>query len=163
MFYKYDVYLAGPFFNPTQVERMDFVKAKLLEQRISVCDPRELGPVIVNASENEKTPEFFAKIFKGNVDGMDESFMILACLDEKDIGTAFELGYFYKSGKPVLSFAFTNPKTNVMLSQAVDAHFRKISELVEFFERHRQKIKNHVFSLRVDLAEETTTKAETNE
>ena len=120
---KYDFYLAGPFFNPEQVARMDQVKAMLVRQGFVVGDPREMGPVIVNASAEQKTPEFFNKIFWGNVDGMEDSFMILACLDFKDIGTAFELGYFFKSKKIVLTFAFDNPKTNVMLSQAVADHW----------------------------------------
>lgn len=161
MSYKYDVYLAGPFFNPEQVARMDYVKMMLKMHDLKVCDPRELGPVIVNTSEQEKTPEFFAKIFSGNIEGMNESFMIFASVDDKDIGTAFELGYFYKAGKFVATFAFTNAKTNVMLSQAVDIHFRKMSDLDMFLEQYSEKIKKHLFSLRIDML--FSEKPETNE
>lgn len=160
---KYDFYLAGPFFNPEQVARMDQVKAMLVRQGFVVGDPREMGPVIVNASAEEKTPEFFSKIFWGNIDGMEDSFMILACLDFKDIGTAFELGYFFKSRKIVLTFAFDNPKTNVMLSQAVDTHFAKPEELEEFLTLHKEKIKIRSVLLRSFLAEQGTQKADTDE
>jgi nucleoside 2-deoxyribosyltransferase len=160
---KYDFYLAGPFFNPEQIARMDQVKAMLVREGFVVGDPREMGPVIVNASAEEKTPEFFSKIFRGNVDGMEDSFIILACLDYKDIGTAFELGYFFKSNKIVLTFAFDNPKTNVMLSQAVDTHFAKPEELEEFLKLHKEKIKIRSVLLRLFLAEQGTKKADTNE
>jgi nucleoside 2-deoxyribosyltransferase len=160
MQFKYDFYLAGPFFNPEQVARMDQVKSLLERYKFSIGDPREMGPVIVNAKAEARTPEFFNKIFEGNIEGMRDSFAILACLDYKDIGTAFELGHFYHSGKLVLSFAFDNSKTNVMLSQAVDGHFSNISALEKFLDSFKDRIQYRSSSIR-DLLK--TEKAETNE
>ena len=165
MSFKYDFYLAGPFFNPEQVARMDEVKHILLQHGFSVGDPREMGPVIVNTSEEKKTPEFFQKIFDGNIKGMMDSYAILACLDYKDIGTAFELGFFFNNEwpTPVLSFAFDNSKTNVMLSQAVDAHFSSATALEEFLTVYKDRLKNQSFLLTTDLSLNKTKKADTNE
>lgn len=129
---KFDVYLAGPFFNDEQKAKMDKVKALCELIGFSVADPRKLGPVIVDTPDKKKTPEFFKKIFDGNINGMDESHFILACLDDKDIGTSFELGFMFCSGKPIISFAFGEGKTNVMLGQAVDFHASSYEELEEF-------------------------------
>lgn len=126
---NYDIYLAGPFFNDAQKAKMDKVKAMLEAIGYVVADPRDLGPVIVDAPVSEKTPNFFRNIFMGNIEGMDRSIFCLACLDEKDVGTAFELGYFYNSDKAILSFAFAGGKTNVMLGQAVDFHSNTFEEL----------------------------------
>lgn len=142
--FSYDIYAAGAFFNETQKQRMDNVIKMCRDLGLRVADPRELGPIIVDTGEKEKTPEFFRKIFRGNIDAMDASFMILACLDDKDIGTAFELGYFFhlSAHRPVLSFAFSGAKTNVMLGQAVNQHFTSAGALEMFLETNQKEIKN---------------------
>ena len=137
---RYDLYLAGPFFTDQQKATMDRVKALCEKVGFIVADPRQLGPVIVDTPDKKKTPEFFKKIFDGNIDGMDESRFILACLEDKDIGTSFELGFMYCSGKPIISFNFGEGKTNVMLGQAVDFHASTFEALEEFLETN---IKNY--------------------
>lgn len=131
---QYDVYVAGPFFNDEQKAKMDKVIALCKQIGYIVADPRKLGPVIVDTAPQKKTPEFFKKIFDGNINGMDESRFILACLDDKDIGTSFELGFMYSSGKPIVSFSFGEGKTNVMLGQAVDFHATSLEMLQDFLE-----------------------------
>lgn len=138
--YKYDVYLAGPFFNDQQKSKMDKAKEILTKGGLTVADPRELGPVIVDTQASAKTPEFFASIFEGNINGMNDSYAIVACLDEKDIGTAFELGFFYAASasgprRPIMSFSAEVGKTNVMLSQSVDCHFSNYQQMEHFFYR----------------------------
>lgn len=161
----YDCYIAGPFWTETQKQRMDNVIRLCRDLGLRVADPRELGPIIVDTGEKEKTPEFFRKIFQGNIDAMDQSFMILASLDDKDIGTAFELGYFYhnkKAMRPILSFAFGGAKTNVMLGQAVDRHFTRASDLEEFLRNNEKEIKNGDW-MPLLAALEGGAKAESNE
>jgi nucleoside 2-deoxyribosyltransferase len=129
---KYDFYLAGPFFNEEQISVMDKAKAILLVNGCSVADPRELGPVIISTPEEKKTVEFFRKIFDGNIEAMNNSAFILACLDFKDTGTAFEIGYFFAIKRPILTFSFLGGKTNVMLSQSALHHFASAKELQDF-------------------------------
>ena len=119
---------------------MDLVKNMLVELGYIVADPRELGPVIVDSAPEAKTPEFFKGIFDGNIKGMDQSYMIVASLDDKDIGTAFELGYFYQSLKYAVSFSFDGGKTNVMLGQSVDSHFTSFDDIKDFFKSYRREI-----------------------
>jgi hypothetical protein len=139
---SYDVYLAGPFFNDDQKERMDLAKSIILEAGLTVADPRELGPIIVDSAEHVKTPEFFAEIFEGNIEGMQNSFMMVASIDDKDTGTAFEMGWAYGTGMPLFSFVFNEGKTNVMLGQAVDMHLKSIEEFANFFKKYAIVIQN---------------------
>ena len=160
--YDYDIYLAGPFFNDEQKARMDNVKNLLVELGYVVADPREFGPVIVDSAPEAKTPAFFKGIFDGNIQAMDKSFMVLASLDDKDIGTAFELGHMYASLKFVTSFAFGGGKTNVMLGQAVDQHFTSPEELREFFLKYRRVLFQRDDMVILDLFEKSK-KAEADE
>ena len=139
---SYDIYLAGPFFNDAQKARMDLVKSILVEAGFVVADPRELGPIIVDTANHVKTPEFFMEIFDGNIEGMERSFMMVASIDDKDTGTAFEMGWAFGTGKILFSFAFDGGKTNVMLGQAVDGHFTSVEEFKEFFTSNFDQIKS---------------------
>jgi nucleoside 2-deoxyribosyltransferase len=152
MGYKYHFYLAGPFFNAEQKAAMDSLRDALRGQGFSVADPRELGPVIVDTPMVERTPEFFAAIFDGNIEAMNASWSILAWVDEKDIGTAFELGFFYKRNMqwPGLTFTISlveGAKTNVMLSNAVDHHFSSMYELYTFVQENKGGLMNFHNSL----------------
>lgn len=162
--FKYDIYLAGPFFNDVQKARMDAVKEICLRNGMRVADPRELGPVIVDTAAHVKTPEFFQKIFDGNIEGMRQSFMILASLDDKDIGTAFEMGWFHAQGiRPIVSFAFEGGKTNVMLGQAVDGHFTSAEELERFLSLNMTNIRDEAWVNIVQYLDMINRKAESDE
>jgi nucleoside 2-deoxyribosyltransferase len=73
---------------------------------------------------------------------MEQSFMIVASIDDKDTGTAFEMGWGYGSGKLMMSFAFEGGKTNVMLGQAVDHHFNSKEEFRYFFRIYQELIRS---------------------
>jgi nucleoside 2-deoxyribosyltransferase len=131
---KYDFYLAGPFFNEQQKAVMAQARAILEEAGFKVADPQELGAVIVDLKEEEKTEEKFKRIFQSNIEGMINSNSIMACIDERDTGTAFELGFFYlmKLSEPhrrVYTFSSADKPANVMLSQAADGHARTLDDL----------------------------------
>jgi nucleoside 2-deoxyribosyltransferase len=162
--FEYDIYLAGPFFNDIQKARMDAVKKDLINAGFKVADPRELGPVIVDTAETEKTPEFFKGIFDGNIEGMNDSYMMVASLDDRDIGTSFEMGYMFSEGKSIVSFAFDGGKTNVMLGQAVDRHFTDPNEMIAFLTKWRRVIYRRDNSLlRVAMSGNDAMKAEADE
>lgn len=137
--YKYDVYLAGPFFNAQQKLVMAQVKAMLCDLGLSVCDPQDLSPVIVDLPPEER-PKHLKAIFENNIVGMMQSWGIVACIDERDTGTSFELGYFAamsnwaRHGEPEplrVTFSAHGYGCNVMLSQSVHAHFANLGDLAQ--------------------------------
>jgi nucleoside 2-deoxyribosyltransferase len=131
----YDVYLAGPFFTPDQKATMDAAKNLLTEFGLSVCDPRDLNGVIVDDPELRKADRL-KKIYEDNIEGMRNSWSIIACIDDRDTGTAFELGWIigqqHKRVGPVITFSGNGYGCNVMLSQATDAHFDYVADLQTF-------------------------------
>lgn len=130
---QFDVYLAGPFFNDEQRTTMDATKAILLSNGIKVLDPRDLNGIIVDDPELRKEDRL-QKIFNDNIAAMNNSFAILACIDDRDTGTAFELGYFYSMHRlsnvaPILTFSAKGYGSNVMLAQATHGHFSSLQDL----------------------------------
>lgn len=137
--FRYDVYLAGPFFTDDQKLVMDEAKKLLMSAGLVVCDPREISPVITDASEEERKNLKMKAIFDGNILGMMHSFAILACIDDRDTGTSFELGFMYamtavsdatmRPEGPRITFSAKGYGCNVMLSESVHGHYSTLDEL----------------------------------
>lgn len=112
---EYDFYLASPFFNAEQKERMYYVLNTLRTNGYNVYAPIESGVV----SEDEDVG-FVSYVFNSNVEAIRSSRKVLAITDGKDMGTIWEAGFAYGIGKPVIYFAETlgdNP-FNIMLSES---------------------------------------------
>lgn len=118
---RFTVYLAGPFFNPEQKAVMKQAKDSLASF-IHVIDPQELSPVIVELPEEERSERLFEEIYRRNVEGVAAARLLVANVDTKDTGTTFEMGYAAALGIPILTFAASPVKLNVMLQQATLGH-----------------------------------------
>lgn len=67
-----------------------------------------------------------------NVRGIEESELVIAITDDKDMGTIFEAGHAYASGVPVIYVAFTLGKDgmfNLMLAESGKAACKTVEEL----------------------------------
>lgn len=116
------IYLAAPLF--TQAERRWNRELKL------ALEARGEG-VIVHLPQDSEL-EFrdgkpdFAAVFRGDVEGMDLCDVIIAILDgsDSDSGTAWECGYAYARGMPVVGVRtdfrmHEDSHLNAMLSQSM--------------------------------------------
>lgn len=113
---RYDFYLASPFFNEKQVERMETVLSLLRINGYSVFAPYE-NSVVEN--QNLQNPEYRKRIFTKNIEAIKASRMVLAITNDKDMGTLFEAGYAYGLGIPVVYFAEDlDGPFNLMLSES---------------------------------------------
>ena len=105
------VYLAGPFFNEEQVERINYIEDLLDKLNFDVFSPRQASKITPNATKQD-----MIDTFEGNVSHINEADFVLAILDSNDSGTLFECGYAYEK-KPVLYFNETRDKgPNLMLA-----------------------------------------------
>lgn len=113
--FKYDFYLASPFFTEEQKERENAVKTILRSRGYRVFAPMENGII-----EGTSHPDFCKEIFQANVEAIQDSHTVLAITDGKDMGTIWEAGYAYGIGKPVVYYAETLGKNpfNIMLSES---------------------------------------------
>lgn len=112
---KYDFYLASPFFNDEQIKREETIKKTLRGYGFSVYAPREHGIVGSLASQEAVT-----STFDSNVEAINNSRMVLAITDGKDMGTIWEAGYAYGNNIPIVYYAETlgNNPFNIMLSES---------------------------------------------
>ena len=112
---KYDFYLASPFFNDEQIKREETIKKTLRGYGFTVYAPREHGIVGSLASHESVTATF-----NSNVDAINNSRMIIAITDGKDMGTIWEAGYAYGNNIPIVYYAETlgNNPFNIMLSES---------------------------------------------
>lgn len=106
------VYLASPFFNEEQLERITAVENLLEKYNFDVFSPRHASKIVEGYGQDD-----MLETFRGNVDHIDRADFILAILDGNDSGTLFECGYAFKVNKPILYFNETREKgPNLMLA-----------------------------------------------
>ena len=122
LFHTAKVYLAGPLFT---------IHERRVNRELAAAVERELPSVQVLLPQDFKHDDryndqkAFGLIFKGCIDGIDQSRCVLAWLDgpDSDSGTSFEVGYAYAKGIPVIGirtdFRLNQERgVNVMLSRA---------------------------------------------
>lgn len=124
---KQHVYITAPFFKPDQITRVALVETLLEKHGLTYFSPRKqsaIGPI--------SSPEVRKKSFDMNVRGIEESELVIAITDDKDMGTIFEAGHAYASGVPVIYVAFTLGKDgmfNLMLAESGKAACKTVEEL----------------------------------
>lgn len=136
--FKYDFYLASPFFNETQVERMEYILKTLRKNGYCVFAPYESGVLPPDASDEERD-----KIFNSNIKAIEESESILCITDGKDIGTIWEAGYGKALDKKIVYFCETlgsNP-FNVMLAKSAISVYTDRSLFENDVESHTLLVK----------------------
>lgn len=135
MNFPYHAYLAGPFFTPEQTYNMDAAKSICQEARLIVFDPREHGPRLGDVAPQDRTPELLDAILKANVDGILSSYMMIACIDDRDTGTAWELGYAHCSDIRTITFSARGFGANVMIARSVHGHLHSLLDLSAYLNR----------------------------
>lgn len=138
---KKQIYLAGPLFSQAERDFNVLLRDRLVEMGFSVFLPQEDG----NDTESSRLEDRQRIIFENDVRGLDESDIVLAVLDggsDVDSGTAWEMGYAYAKGMPVLGLK-TDFRTfgdegivNLMMEMSVDALERDIEGILKVLENY---------------------------
>jgi len=131
------VFIAGPLFS--QAER-DFnlkVDEKLRKHGFKTFLPqRDVGKLDdLLTKEGERA---YRTIFERDLKGLDQADVVVAILDGPDVdsGTAFEVGYAFSKGKPVIGLKTDmrvfakDEELNNMLAQGIRALARNLDEMV---------------------------------
>jgi nucleoside 2-deoxyribosyltransferase len=113
------VYIAAPFFSEVQLSIVRRVERRLAAYGIEYFSPREVG-VLKDMSVDDQMKSK-KEIFDGNIKNMDECTHMVACIEHKDTGTTFEIGYYFAKEKPVVLFHDHPERINVMLAEAAHA------------------------------------------
>jgi nucleoside 2-deoxyribosyltransferase len=135
---KKKIYLAGPLFTHAELEYNRKIKDLLVKKDFSVFLPQEDA----EDTTDERKRQNQECIFKKCVGGVDSSDIVVAVLDGVDIdsGTAWEIGYAYAKGKPIIGLrtdfrSLSNGTVNLMIEMAIAALARDEDELLKIIEK----------------------------
>ena len=121
------VYIAAPFFNPVQLAKVQNIEHALN----GVCayhSPRSVS-VLQDIPEEDRR-EHIIRTFVNNIDRLDWCTHMVAVIDDRDIGTLWEMGYAYAKGVIITSYSGSGYGLNVMLSESVIYHCINIEQIV---------------------------------
>jgi nucleoside 2-deoxyribosyltransferase len=117
------IYLAGPLFTLAE-QSFNAELARFLEHK---------GFAVWLPQENEPRRKTARAIFQMDVKALDWADMVVACMDgpDPDSGTAWECGYAYAKGKPVICYRTDfrisgdtkGAPYNLMLSESATSRF----------------------------------------
>ncbi|MDY0387856.1 MAG: nucleoside 2-deoxyribosyltransferase [Methanolobus sp.] len=138
---KKQIYLAGPLFSQAERDFNIMLRDRLVEMGFAVFLPQEDG----NDTQSSRMEDRQRITFENDVRGIDRSDIVLAILDggsDVDSGTAWEMGYAYAKGMPVLGLK-TDFRTlgdegviNLMMGISLDSLERDVEGVLKVLENY---------------------------
>ncbi len=125
------VYLASPFFNEKEVARMELVRDILRGKGLEVFVPNEHQ----NSHLEFGSREWRKATFASDVNAIDTADLVVAVIcngNYSDSGTAWEIGYSYAIGKPVIVVNLTGETINLMIADSLHALISSEEELIAY-------------------------------
>lgn len=125
------IYLASPFFNSEEINKMEIVKSILRNKGLEVFAPFENQ----NKHLEFGSMEWRKATFKSDVDAIDDCDIVVAINTQgnyDDAGTMWEIGYAYATNKPVVLFNNTEKTINLMIADSLHALITSYDELQEY-------------------------------
>lgn len=122
------IYLASPFFNDQEVERMEKVRDILRNRGFEVFVPKENQ----HPEYEFGTKEWRKATFNGDVSEINKADIIVSVIcngNYEDGGTSWELGYAYALKKPVVAINVTGEILNLMIADSVHAYLSSYEAL----------------------------------
>lgn len=133
------IYLASPFFDDAELERVDKVKEILDSKGLEVFSPKEHQNNHLEFGSMEWRKATFENDVK-HIDWCDVVVAIICKGNYDDSGTAWELGYAYATNKPVVLVNITGETINLMIADSLHALVTSYDELKEYdFEKMEKK------------------------
>ena len=132
------IYLAGPFFSPEQIARIEKVEAALRQNPTvdSFFSPRQSDENDAPSAE-VGSPAWAKQIFAKDVAEIDQADALVVVADyvhaNVDSGTAFEVGYGYHAHKPlIILLELADEPLNLMIGQAAHYYTQSIANLATY-------------------------------
>ena len=125
------IYLASPFFNSEETNKLEMVKTILRDKGLDVFVPNEHQ----NPQLEFGSLEWRAATFKSDVDAIDNCDVMVAinCQGNyDDAGTMWEIGYAFAKGIPVVLFNNTGKTINLMIADSLHSLLTSYDELQEY-------------------------------
>ena len=97
------MYIAAPFFNPFQVERLEAVKKALDVIRVKYYSPKDESLYVPGKTKPKE-------ILDANIKALQCSDLLVCITDDRDPGTFFEAGWCFASSIPIVYIWFSGEK-----------------------------------------------------
>ena len=124
------IYLASPFFNNNELEYYKKVLKILRDKKLNVYAPKEKEISKENMSKEEWAKETFIK--DANAICASKAVVMLYYGDYSDSGTAWECGYAFAIGTPVIVVHLHDGKSNCMINCGAHSHLKSLEELEKY-------------------------------
>ncbi len=123
------IYIASPFFNDKETEILGKVENILKARGLEVFSPREHEVREGNVGK----PEWSRATFKNDKDAIDwcDAVVMLYWGNYSDSGTAWECGYAYATGKPVV-VVHLGESSNLMVHEGSHTNLTSVEELEKY-------------------------------
>lgn len=155
-------YLAAPFFNPVQIALVEKLEIVIEEIGYRLFSPRqgnnaiemnklikaqkewdwglENNPVASDIPRPELSEELRYAVFKDNVENIDDADIVIAVIDNFDVGVMFEIGLAFARHVPILTHTGAEYGCNLMLAHSIIGHTKTIEEVTEALNELRDGI-----------------------
>ncbi len=140
------VYLASGFFNEKQKALVTAIENLAEEAGVDLYSPRRDGAGILTEMTQAERDEAAKTIFAENCFAIATCDMMIAVIDDRDVGVVWEMGYAYGMHVKIVSFTNENFGMNVMMKGSIVSHLKGLEELKKFFD----KTKFGVFEVNLD-------------
>lgn len=129
------VYLAAPFFTPEQLSFVEKLEDMIATKGYSLFSPR-LGSnaKIMNEMFKRKqqpTADLRLKVFTDNWVNIDDADLIVAFIDDFDVGVMWEIGYAFARQVPIVTVTNHNYGCNLMLAESIIGHAKSLESLCD--------------------------------
>ena len=123
--FQHSVYIAGPFFNEKQLKLIQTIEETLEWMEIPFFSPRSFGAL--GEMGTEERAEAIKSVYAENIAQIAENKVMLAVIDDNDVGTIWEMGYASKLNRMddrrrLITMSDQGYGMNIMLRECVDAH-----------------------------------------
>lgn len=106
-------YIASPFFNSAQIERVERVKGVLTLLGLDYFSPKDESNLKFKGDSTSG-----AEVFKMNINEIQKCCGVICITNDKDTGTLFEAGLAYGMSKPIFYLYEGGESFNLMLSNS---------------------------------------------
>lgn len=141
------IYLAAPFFNSEQVALVDKLEAVIEASGWHMFSPRlganacemnaliELKKIWVESDgmpePSAPSSELRMRVFQDNYTNIDDADLLLAVIDDFDVGVMFEVGYAFARHVPIVTHTARDYGCNLMLAHSIVGHTKEVEEVVD--------------------------------
>lgn len=125
---KHKVYLAGPFFTKEQKAVAELVEDLCNKGKLDYFSPRLrcFCPPDADITQRNMT-------FNMNCEAIEKCDLVLACIDDFDAGTMWEIGYAFAHKRPVIAYSMVPGRgLNLMLAQSCKGFLNGEEQLTDF-------------------------------